>query len=59
MDGRPCGNLHPGNEHGAADVAYHRGRLVRFAVGVATARPVATVRYAALRDAVAAGPPLG
>ena len=49
---------HSENEHGAANVAYLRDRLVRFAVGVATGKPVPTVRYATMRDAIAASPAL-
>jgi len=48
---------HSENEDGDANVGYLRDRLVKFAVGVATGRPVETVRYATLRDAIAASPP--
>jgi hypothetical protein len=48
---------HSENEHGVANVAFMRERLVRFAVRAVTGAPVAGPRYATLRDAIAASPP--
>jgi hypothetical protein len=47
---------HSENEHGPANVAYLRDRLVRFAVAVVTGAPAPGSRFATLRDAVAASP---
>jgi hypothetical protein len=48
---------HSENEHGEANVAFLRERLVRFAERAVTGAPVAGPRYATLRDAIAASPP--
>ncbi|UQU66922.1 alpha/beta hydrolase [Couchioplanes caeruleus] len=48
---------HSENEHGTANVAVMRDRLVRFAVRAVTGTRVAGPRYATLRDAIAASPP--
>lgn len=49
---------HSENEHGPANVAYLRDRLVRFAVAVVTRALAGRQRFATLRDAIAASPPL-
>ncbi|WP_344932464.1 hypothetical protein, partial [Actinoplanes nipponensis] len=49
---------HSENEHGAANVAYLRERLVRFATAVVTGAPVPASRFATLPEAVAASPPV-
>jgi pimeloyl-ACP methyl ester carboxylesterase len=50
---------HSENEHGPANVAYLRDRLVRFSVRAVTGGPASTgPRHATLRDAIAASPPI-
>ncbi|MCA2213938.1 alpha/beta hydrolase family protein [Jidongwangia harbinensis] len=49
---------HSENEHGPANVAYMRERMVGFAVRAVTGGPVGGARYATLRDAIAASPPI-
>jgi hypothetical protein len=48
---------HSENEHGAANLAYLRERLVRFAVATVTGAPAGGARFPTLRDALAASPP--
>jgi hypothetical protein len=48
---------HSENEHGPANVAYVRERLVRFAVATVTGAPASGSRFATLREAIAASPP--
>ncbi|WP_433717814.1 hypothetical protein ACQP2Y_26930 [Actinoplanes sp. CA-051413] len=48
---------HSENEHGPANVAYVRERLVRFAVATVTGAPASGSRFATLRDTIAASPP--